>query len=77
MRIALEDMRRKRRLSQVQLARLSGIPQAMISNIESGNTRSPRVDTLAKLALALKCTVDDLIEDDENPARADPGTQTI
>lgn len=65
MRIALEDMRRKRRLSQVQLARLSGIPQAMISNIESGNTRSPRVDTLAKLALALKCTVDDLIEDDE------------
>ena len=65
MRIALEDMRRKRRLSQVQLARLSGIPQAMISNIESGNTRSPRVDTLAKLALALKCTVDDLIENDE------------
>lgn len=64
MRIALEDMRRKRRLSQVQLARLSGIPQAMISNIESGNTRSPRVDTLAKLATALKCTVDDLIEDE-------------
>ena len=65
MRIALEDMRRKRRPSQVQLARLSGIPQAMIRNIESGKARSPRVDTLAKLATALKCTVDDLIEDDE------------
>lgn len=65
MKIALEAMRRKRRLSQVQLARLSGIPQAMISNIESGNTRSPRVDTLSKLAGALKCTVDDLIEDED------------
>ena len=43
----------------------SGVTQQAISKIEQGERKSPQIDTLAKLATALKCTVDDLIEDDE------------
>lgn len=65
MKIRLEYMRKKRNLSQYELARRSSVPQPMISMIERGGVASPRVDTLYKLARALKCTVDDLIESDE------------
>ena len=63
--VRLEEKRKKRRLTQKQLANLSGVTQQAISKIEQGERKSPQIDTLAKLATALKCTVDDLIEDDE------------
>lgn len=40
----------------------------MISQIEVGTTKYPRIDTLWKLSKALKCTIDDLIIDDEKEA---------
>lgn len=64
MRIKLKEFRLKRGMNQPQLAKRSEVPQAMISNIETGKVPAPRVDTLHKLAVALKCTVDDLIEDE-------------
>ena len=63
MKVQLKVYRVKRGLNQRELSEKSGVPQPMISDIESGNVRAPRVDTLHKLALALKCTIDDLIED--------------
>lgn len=65
MKVRLKDFRIKRRMNQIQLSQLSGVPQGMISDIEAGKIAAPRVDTMHKLATALKCTVDDLIEDDE------------
>ena len=65
MKIKLEDYRLRRGLNQAQLGKRSGVPQGMISDIEAGKITAPRVDTMHKLATALKCTVDDLIEDDE------------
>ena len=59
----LHDMRKKQRLTQQKLAAISGVPQQTISNIEKGTRKSPRVGTLLKLSRALKCTVDDLIEE--------------
>lgn len=63
--IKLRAMREKRRMTQMELAALSGITQQAISKIESGERSNPGAITLYKLARALKCTVDDLIEDDE------------
>lgn len=60
--ILLQKMRERRRLTQEELAKASGVTQQAISAIESGKNKSPRVDTLYFLAEALKCTVDDLIE---------------
>lgn len=63
--VKLEMMRKKRRLTQQQLASMSGVTQQAISKIEQGERKSPQISTLHKLALALKCTVDDLIESED------------
>ena len=67
MKILVEEYRKKRKLTQAQLAKLSGVPQPMISMIESKSVPNPTIGTIYKLALAMKCTTDDLIE--EEPAK--------
>lgn len=68
MKIRLEEIRTKRKLNQRELSDASGVPQPMISDIESGNVKNPTIKTLYKLSSALKCTVDDLIVDEVNSA---------
>ena len=65
MKIKLEEFRNRRRMNQQQLSKASGVPQPMISQIETGDVQNPTVKTLYKLAAALKCTVDDLIDENE------------
>lgn len=65
MKVLLESMRKRRNLNQRELSERSGVPQPMISEIERGIVRNPQIGTMYKLARALKCTVDDLIETDE------------
>lgn len=65
MKVLLESMRKRRNLNQRELSRKSGVPQPMISLIERGIVLNPQINTMYKLAKALKCTVDDLIENDE------------
>lgn len=59
--VQLKAMREKRGWNQQELSRRSTVPQPMISDIENGNIKHPRVDTMYKLACALRCTVDDLL----------------
>ena len=63
--VKLREMREKRGWTQAELSRRSGVPQPMISEIESSEVKFPRVDALYKLAQALRCMVDDLIVTDE------------
>ena len=65
MKVLLETMRKRRNLNQRELSERSGVPQPMISEIERGIVQNPQINTMFKLACALKCTVDDLIENDE------------
>ena len=58
----LREIRKKRGMSQAELARRAGIPQGVISYIECGRTKHPRVDTMQAIAAALQCTVDDLLQ---------------
>lgn len=74
MKVLLETMRKRRNLNQRELSDRSGVPQPMISEIERGIVRNPQIGTMYKLAVALKCTVDDLIETDDKAMR---GTQTV
>ena len=64
----LRAKREALRLSQDELARASGVAQPTISQIECGST-STKLDTLAKLAEALGCSLVDLIGQD-SPAAA-------
>ena len=57
----LKEIREQHGLSQNALAKATGIPQGVISYIESGKTKSPRIDTLQAIANALDCTVEDLV----------------
>ena len=47
--------------TQYRLFIRSGVPQSRISDLLRGNVTNPRIETLAKLALALDVPVDELI----------------
>jgi DNA-binding Xre family transcriptional regulator len=63
-KLKIEEFRNKRKMNQQQLSKASGVPQPMISQIETGDVANPTIKTLHKLSVALKCTVDDLIEEE-------------
>lgn len=56
--------RKRKGLTQSELARASGVETLAVSNIERGITRSPRSDTIAAIAEAIECTVDWLLYGD-------------
>ena len=60
-RIKLKELREKSGMTQTKLAELSGVKQGIISMIESGDTKSPRLDTMMAIAHVLNCKIDDLI----------------
>ena len=46
--------------TQSELARKSGVKQGVISDIESGKTKNPRIDTMAAIASALGVPIERL-----------------
>ena len=60
----LERARRAQGLTQVELARLLGVQQSTISQIEQ-RKRNPSVSLLIRAAAALQTTVDDLLGGDD------------
>ncbi len=59
--LKLAEVRRKRGMTQSELAKAVGLAQASISTLESGETK-PAFETLIKLARALDCSLDDLVD---------------
>ena len=57
----LEERRKAKGFTQQELATASGVTYVSIGRYERGE-RVPDINTAAKLAAALGCTVDDLIE---------------
>ena len=56
----LRDVRRKKKLTQTELAEKSGILQQNISNYETG-FKSPTLESAAKIADALGVSLDELV----------------
>ncbi len=56
----LKEVRRKKNITQVELAEKLGIHQQTISRYESGG-KVPQVDTAALIAEALGVTLDELV----------------
>ena len=59
--IRLRELRAAKGLTQVQLAKLCGMPQSTISRIESGSTTGVDFETLDRLAAALGVHPSELI----------------
>ena len=57
----IRELRIKKGLSQMELANRAGVKQSVISYIESGRTKHPRIDTLAAIAKVLGVSVDKLL----------------
>ena len=63
----LQRIRTEKGLTQAKLAEVSGVSLAMIQKYEIGvkNINKAQVTTLFKLAYALGCSIEDLLEKDK------------
>jgi transcriptional regulator with XRE-family HTH domain len=69
----VRDVRKRRGLTQQQLAAASGVSVSLIRKLEQDERDTPRMETLRKLALALRVSTSSLAGARE-PDRADRGT---
>ena len=60
----IRELREKLGWSQNELARRSGVKQGVLSDIESGKTRHPRIDTMISISKALGVPVEALVGED-------------
>lgn len=60
----IQTIRLKKKLSRNELAKKIGVSQQFIQQMETGQKR-PSLDTALRLAAALGCKLDDLVEDNE------------
>ncbi len=58
----LKRLREARGLSQLRLAKLAKVGQVYISELEAGKKRNPGIETVQKLAKALKVKMAELVE---------------
>ena len=57
----VKRLREQRHLTQLALAKKAGVAQGFISELEAGKKQNVGIDTLMKLAKALKVTVAELL----------------
>ena len=58
----IKDTRKRLGLSQDKLSKLANVAYNTVVKIESGENSNPTIETLRKIANALKVGVDDLIK---------------
>lgn len=72
----LQAVRKRRGLSQRELARISGVSFSLISKLEQGVVEGTRLETVRKLAIALRVKTTDLLGDagdaEEHAEQASP-----
>lgn len=61
MRLKLREMREAKGWTQKALADKTGVQQSVISDIENGIVKYPRMDSLVALSRAFGCTIEDMI----------------
>lgn len=59
--LRVEELRRRKGWNQAELARRVGVTQVSIWKFENGKA-NPNLETLVKLARALECSLDDLVD---------------
>ena len=77
----LKELKDKRKLTNQQLAELSGVPVGTINRILSGQTDNPSFQTVCDIVMAMDGSLDELAgikEPEEAPAKAKgPGREII
>ena len=57
----LKELKREKNLSTKTLAERSNLPEKTVTRILSGHTANPYIDTLDRLAVALGCSIGDIL----------------
>jgi len=65
--LRLREVRESRGMTQAVLASLVGVAQGYISSLENGNY-TPSFEVLIRLARVLKCSLDELVDVNADPA---------
>lgn len=60
----LEQMRRKRRVSQEKMAAIVGVSRTTYQKLERGTDDNPRLRYYVNASLALRCKLEDVLEDE-------------
>ena len=56
----VKELRKEKKMTQVQLAEKANVARGIIVRLESGKNFSTNISTLQKLADALECRVDEI-----------------
>ena len=59
----IKELREAAGMTITELAKLSGLSRAYVSQVESGKSSNPSINSLRGIALALKCDIVDFVED--------------
>lgn len=59
--LRIKEMRKQRGMNQMELAKLVGVAQGYVSDLEN-ERYSPSLGVLIRLAKALDCTLDELVD---------------
>ena len=62
----IKKLRKKKSLSQDNLARLANIPYTTLTKIESNVVKKPSVQNVAKIAKALNVNIEKLLKEHRN-----------
>lgn len=66
----IRQTRKAKRLTQQQLAEQAGTVQSVVAELETGTRNSASIATVKNLAAVLELTVDALLSEPEDAARA-------
>ena len=72
----IKNLRKRKGLTQKQLAEMCDLSESMISNLESGK-KLPSFETLLKLAEALECSTSDIIDNKKIPITEGDGQNLL
>ncbi len=61
MKILITQVRKEKGISGAELSRRTDIPKSTLNDLEN-ELRSPRLDQLEKIAIALGCKINDLFD---------------
>lgn len=61
----IKQLRKKQKIEQKELAKLTNIPISTLQDIESNRTDT-KVSNIAKIVIALGCSADEIIFDDDD-----------
>lgn len=77
LQLAIKSRMKGRGYDRKRLSRAVGLSEEYVSTLLRGRIRNPDIDKISAIAIALGCTIDDLVAGREHRAQAEPETARV